>query len=230
MKFLREISVILIFLALSLPLDTIHENDVDCAQNLLAEVSFQSKASDEGAKSVLDTLVEPPSAVGACASYFDTAFLFNNNDTASLFNLDDEPSHRLNRFIENMRLSPDYKTPNLLSPKSDSTDDKNRNMNRGEFNDLSSLQRFNIPKKREMNSGRSDTNIKWNENPTSSGIGGNSNLKTTKSNPLDYDRLKTFNFWTKVLYSTSPSCESINQNEEKRSSSDNNTDEENSKN
>lgn len=209
-----------------MPLDTIHENDVDSAQNLLAEVSFQSKNSDEGAKSVLDTLVEPPSAVGACASYFDTAFLFNNNDTASLYNLDDEPSHRLNRFIENMRLSPDYKTPNLLSPKPDSTDDKNRNMNR-DFNDLSSLQRFSIPKKREVINGRSDTNIKWNENQSSSG---NSNVRNTKSNPLDYDRLKTFNFWTKVLYSTSPSCESINQNEEKRSSSENNTDEENSKN
>lgn len=217
--------------ALSLPLDTIHENDVDCAQNLLAEVSFQSKSSEEGSKSVLDTLVEPPSAVGACA-YFDTSFLFNNNDSASLYNLDDEPSHRLNRFIENMRLSPDYKTPNLLSPKPDSTEDKNRNMNR-EFNDLSSLQHFNIPKKREGNSGRSDTrsdtNIKWNEN-VQSGSSGNSNLKASKSNPLDYDRLKTFNFWTKVLYSTSPSCESINQNEEKRSSSENNTDEENSKN
>lgn len=129
-----------------------------------------------------------------------------------------------------MRLSPDYKIPNILSPKRDSTED--RNMNR-EFNDLSSLQHFNVSKKREGgSSGRSETNnIKWNENLQSGpGPSGNSNLKLSKNNPSDYDRLKTFNFWTKVLYSTSPSCESINQNEEKRSCSENNTDEENTKN
>lgn len=221
---------------MSLPLDTIHENDVDCAQNLLSEANnYQSKSLEDGAKSVLDTLVEPPSAVGACA-YFDTSFLFNNNENSNLYNLDDEPSHRLNRFIENMRLSPDYKLPNILSPKRDPSDDKNRNINR-EFNNLSSLQHFNIPKKREGSSssrsdGRTEANIKWNDNlklgPGTSG-NGNGNLKASKSNPLDYDRLKSFNFWTKVLYSTSPSCESINQNDDKRASSEN-TDEENSKN